>query len=107
MAATENLFLDIFDEKGLATREVFRQSAASILDSFQELSCNNKISHQKQLGKKFVTLAGGCMLEASTLPPVTVSQILYIIQDLEYKQNDLIIGINFKNAGTNMKYTII
>ena len=26
-------------------------------------------------GKKFVTFAGGCAPEASTLPPVTVSQI--------------------------------
>ena len=30
-------------------------------------------------GKKFVTLAGGCAPEASTLPPVTVSHILLVI----------------------------
>ena len=32
---------------------------------------------QKDDWKKFMTLAGGCVPEASTLPPVTVSRILH------------------------------
>ena len=32
---------------------------------------------------------------------------LYIKHDLEYKQNNVIIGMNFKIDNTNMEYTII
>jgi hypothetical protein len=35
-------------------------------------------------GKKFVTLAGGCAPEASTLPPVTVSRIFILCIGYSY-----------------------
>ena len=40
--------------------------------SFDKL---RQLEKTKTTGKKFVTLAGGCEPEVSTLPPVTVSQI--------------------------------